>query len=474
MNQEKVFTGAACYVRVSTESQLENYSIEEQTKRIEAHCVSKGWGIYRIYTDPGYSGGNTDRPALKEMINDIKNNRIDVVIVYKLDRLSRSQKDTLTLIEDVFKKNNVDFVSVHETFDTSSPYGQIMIGLLSGFAQLEKEQIKERFTMGRIGRGKAGHYHGGPTAPTGYDYIRGTENEKGKLIVNEYKASQVREVYDRFLSGYSINSIQRYMHDKYGGWTSHALVINVLRNVHYIGKVIFKGIIYDGLQAPVIDADTFEKAQMLLKSEQRENNKTSSQKTPFRASYLLSSLVYCNKCGARYSGNHGYYKCYSRAKSDKKYIVDPGCKNKNWDIEKLDSLIIEQTGQLKHGNKYIESLFNIKKEEPDIDVKVLKDRIKAIDNERGRLIKLYQIGNMPIDEIKSNVDELEREKNNINKILYSPIKDLKETKANFVSKLNKFDNIFKRESLEEQRMYVSSLIESIGIDGEEIIINWRI
>ena len=145
-----------CYVRVSTENQIENYSIEEQIQRLQAYCLSKDYAIYDMYVDGGYSGGNTNRPALLKLINDAEQRKIQAVVVYKLDRLSRSQKDTLTLIEDKFLKNDVDFISVSENFDTSTPFGKAMIGILSVFAQLEKDQITERFTMGRIGRSKAG------------------------------------------------------------------------------------------------------------------------------------------------------------------------------------------------------------------------------------------------------------------------------------------------------------------------------
>ena len=167
------------YARVSTDNQLENYSIEEQTERLKAYCAAKGWTLLQTYVDGGYSGGNTDRPALQEMLSAIRENKIDAVVVYKLDRLSRSQKDTLTLIEDDLLSHGADFVSINENFDTSTPFGRAMIGILSVFAQLEKDQITERFTMGRIGRGKAGYFHGGGNPPTGYDYI------DGKLVVNE-------------------------------------------------------------------------------------------------------------------------------------------------------------------------------------------------------------------------------------------------------------------------------------------------
>ena len=189
------------YVRVSTDSQIENYSIEEQTDRLKAYCKAKGWTLLHIYVDGGYSGGNTDRPALQEMLHEITQNHVDAVVVYKLDRLSRSQKDTLTLIEDKLLANNTDFVSINENFDTSTPFGRAMIGILSVFAQLEKDQITERFTMGRIGRSKAGYFHGGANAPTGYDF------KDGLLIVNEYEAMQVRKVFSLFLAGKSINAI---------------------------------------------------------------------------------------------------------------------------------------------------------------------------------------------------------------------------------------------------------------------------
>lgn len=147
------------YARVSTDNQLENYSIPEQVERIKAYCAAKGWTLLKVYTDGGYSGGNTDRPALQQMLNAIRAGKVDAIVVNKLDRLSRSQKDTLTLIEDELLAHGTDFVSINENFDTSTPFGRAMIGILSVFAQLEKDQITERFTMGRIGRGKAGYFH---------------------------------------------------------------------------------------------------------------------------------------------------------------------------------------------------------------------------------------------------------------------------------------------------------------------------
>ncbi|MCL2083965.1 MAG: recombinase family protein [Oscillospiraceae bacterium] len=450
---EKI-TRAGCYVRVSTENQLENYSVEEQAERLKAYCSAKGWEVYRIYTDGGFSGGNTERPALKQMIIDAHNRKIDMVIVYKLDRLSRSQKDTLTLIEDEFLNNGVEFASMSENFDTSSPLGRAMIGILSVFAQLEKDQITERFTMGRIGRSKAGRYHGGPTAPTGYGYA------DGKLTVDEYKAMQVREVFDRFLAGYGVNSIQRHMRGKYGGWASHTLVLNVLRNTVYIGKVKFMRKTYDGIHEPIIAENVFHRAQALLSS--RDAQKTPPQKTPFRAGYLLTSLVYCGRCGAKYSGNHGYYKCYSRSKSDKKYILDPSCKNKNWEIAGFDGIITGEIAKLGHDPKYIDSF---KKEEPD--TKALNGRLKTIDAQISKLIGLYLTNGMP--DISSRLDALNEEKNALLKTLSAPAD---EAGREFAAP--SAGAVFRSAPIEEKRMFVSSVIKSVIVDGGQVIINWRI
>jgi site-specific DNA recombinase len=192
----------ALYVRVSTAEQAkEGYSIGEQLDRLTKYCEAMKWEVYKSYTDPGYSGANTNRPGLQDMLADIRNGKIDKVVVYKLDRLSRSQKDTLNLIEDNFLAYNCDFVSLSENFDTSTPFGRAMVGILAVFAQLEREQIKERMSMGKEARAKEGKWHGGVN-PIGYDYI------DGQLVINDYAAMQIKEVYERFLDGEPLRSIE--------------------------------------------------------------------------------------------------------------------------------------------------------------------------------------------------------------------------------------------------------------------------
>lgn len=473
MSQDMIVVG---YVRVSTEHQLDNYSIDEQTERLKAYCRAKGWILAKIYTDGGFSGGNTNRPALQQMLLDIRNNNINSVIVYKLDRLSRSQKDTLRLIEDEFLANDTDFISISENFDTSTPFGRAMIGILSVFAQLEKDQITERLSMGRTARSKSGLFHGGGQAPFGYDYV------DSRLQVNSYQSLQVQEVYQRFLSGQSINSIHLQMKALYGGFWSAAKVLNMLRNSIYIGKVKFAQQEYNGVHEPIISETAFQDVQRLLTAPERDAQKSAAQKTPYRAGYLLSSMIYCGQCGSRYSANHGYYRCYSRSKSNKKYITDPNCQNDHWSIEELDRYVIQSIEDLLSNETLLADIMNSCQQNPVlpvIDRQALENRISEINKQMSNVIDLYQLvhqdGNdIPIEDIVSRIKQLSIEKSRLEAELKNDHTTPDNKRISFLSTLQNFQEHFHNAPLETQRLIVSGLLESITVDGRKISLKWRI
>ena len=456
------------YVRVSTENQLENYSIDEQVERLKAYCQAKGWALVKVYTDGGFSGGNLNRPALTQMLSDLHTTSVDAIVVYKLDRLSRSQKDTLTLIEDEFLANGVDFVSINENFDTSTPFGRAMIGILSVFAQLEKDQITERFTMGRIGRSKAGFYHGGPTPPTGYDY------KDGMLVINEYESLAVKDIFRMFLAGKSINAICETLSPRYTIKFSAAKVSNILRNTVYIGRVKFSGKEYPGNHQPIIDQEIFDAVQRLLDSAEREEHKTSAQKTPFRAGYLLSSLVYCQRCGARYSANHGYYRCYSRAKSSKRFVKDPNCKNDHWEISALDNYVVSSIRQITNNRDQIHDLIGNKKAQTKtVDRDKINARIADLEVQLNNVINLYQVGTIPMELVTQRAQKLDAEK----KRLLQELNDTTPADAaieRFLGALAAFEEGFDEADTDMQRMYVSALVSAVYIDGQTVNIQWRI
>lgn len=458
------------YVRVSTENQLENYSIDEQSQRIRAYCAAKGWALCSIYTDGGYSGGNTNRPALQQMLELVRAGGVDAVVVYKLDRLSRSQKDTLSLIEDEFLMHGVDFISINENFDTSTPFGRAMIGILSVFAQLEKDQITERMIMGRIGRCKAGYFHGGGDPPFGYRY------KDNLLHVNEYEAMQVRDVYRRFLNGESINAICNRMPIEYGGKWTATKVRNILKNCIYIGKVKMYGEVYDGQHEPLVDVDTYEAANRLLTSPERTNQFTAPQKTPFRAGALLSGLLYCARCGARYSLNHGKYRCYSRAKPCKKFIVDPNCKNDHWEQEELDAYVVDSIHALLGNEAMMAGIIEDARQKaaPKMDTRSARRRIDEIDKQISKLVELYQISEIPMADIKSRTDKLAQEKRILTDALEQAETIGTDREQSFRDTVARFEKEFDGAPLETKRLLVSSVIESIQLDGKDAKISWRI
>jgi len=145
MNKTK-FKQCAIYTRVSTEIQVEKKfsSCEAQEEKIRAFVQSQDkWQVFKVYSDAGYTGANTNRPALQELLEDIKERKIDIVLAYKIDRLTRSPKDFYQLIE-IFEKYNVSFISINERFDTSTPAGRLLRNIMLTFAQFERELTSER------------------------------------------------------------------------------------------------------------------------------------------------------------------------------------------------------------------------------------------------------------------------------------------------------------------------------------------
>lgn len=477
----------AIYVRVSTQEQAqEGYSIQEQTARLKKYCEARDWTVYEEYIDAGFSGAKIERPAIQKLIHDVKSKKVDLVLVYKLDRLSRSQKDTLYLIEDVFLPSKVDFASINENFDTSTPFGRAMIGILSVFAQLEREQIKERTSMGRVARAKDGYFHGGGFAPIGYDYI------DGNLVINEYEAMQVRKVYQMFLDKKPINQIVKEMHSKYqhkhGDWKAASTVSSCLTNNIYIGKISWMGEIYDGNHEPIIDHETFYSVQKRYNEISWTKNSNEHKYRPFTAKHLLTGLLYCGNCGARYFGKgqysgHApnkkyapYYTCYSRAKTAKNMIIDPSCKNKSYMVKKLDALIIEEIRKIALSDSAFTEVVtkseNISTHVDNSDI--LKNKVALIDKQLERLLDLYQTGVLPMQKLTDRLDSLNKEKQLlIDQLDYteelSPPMSIEDAKE----KLSAALGILELGTVEDKRNIIHELIERIDVVGEDLEIHWK-
>ena len=220
---------ACVYTRVSTTEQAtEGYSIEEQDRMCRAAIESKGWTYVGTYSDPGISGRTMERDGLKQMMSAIGSGEVQAVVIYKLDRLSRKQRDTMTIIEDVFLKNDVALVSLNETLDTSTPWGRAMIGILSSFNQMESENIQQRTLMGREAKANKGGYAGGKP-PLGY------RADNGELVIVPEEAEIVRLIFRLRQEGGTLVGItdelnKRGFRTRKGLQFKHSAIQNILNN----------------------------------------------------------------------------------------------------------------------------------------------------------------------------------------------------------------------------------------------------
>lgn len=461
----------AIYTRVSTTEQAqEGYSLQEQEVRLKSYCEAMNWNPCQMYTDPGYSGGSMKRPALQQLIRDVKAKKIDRIVVYKLDRLSRSQKDTLFLIEEVFLANNCDFVSMTENLDTGSALGKAMIGILAVFAQLEREQIKERMQMGKVARAKEGKWSGGSCKPIGYDYI------DGELVVNPYEKIQVQRIFDLAKSGKSPYQIYKLMGNyktKYGPWNDVS-VRKVLQSKTYCGFIKFSGKWYEGNHEPFISLEDWEEVQRMFAA------RTQKRMNPGKATTYLGGFLVCAHCGGKYSKHCGrkktkadvtypayqYYECNSRAGKSSRIIHDPNCKNKIWRMDALDEIVFDQIREIRlEGSAPTTSSTSDQK-------RILEAEIDKITAQIEKLVDLYSSDKIPLPILNKKVEALMEEQTGIQNEIDSLDQDRMDPEE-VRQLINSFDDILKTGSFEDIRSILESLIDHIVIDNEDITIFWR-
>ncbi|ABK45164.1 Resolvase, N-terminal domain [Magnetococcus marinus MC-1] len=321
----------AIYTRKSTEEGLEQQfnSLDAQRESCESYIISQkaeGWTLVPDhYSDGGFSGGNMNRPALNQLLNDIKAGRIDCVCVYKIDRLSRSLVDFTKMVE-LFDQHNVTFVSITQSFNTTTSMGRLTLNVLLSFAQFEREVASERIRDKLAASRKKGMWMGGHP-PLGYDV------ENRKLVINQKEADLVRHIYDRFAKTGSTTLLvkelaEQGLHTKsYTAKTGRVregkpidkgYLYRILGNLTYLGEVVTKGETYPGEHDPIITLRQWEKAQSVLNQNKRPRSTKTRADTPFP----LKGIITCEHCGramtTTYTRKKGkmyrYYTCTTAIK----------------------------------------------------------------------------------------------------------------------------------------------------------------
>lgn len=474
----------ALYVRVSTTSQLEEgYSIDEQKAKLTSYCDIKDWHVYKVYTDGGFSGSTTDRPALEQLVQDAQSKLFDTVLVYKLDRLSRSQKDTLYLIEDVFLKNNIEFVSLLENFDTSTPFGRAVIGLLSVFAQLEREQIKERMQLGKLGRAKSGKSMMWGRTSYGYDYNK----ETGSMTVNEYEALVVKEIYALYLAGMSITKLRDKINEEYPkqpAW-SYRTIRGILANPVYCGLNQYKGQTFQGTHKPIISLDDFEQTQRELAIRQQTAKELLNPR-PFQAKYMLSGMAQCGYCHAplklvlgrkRKDGTRTKrYECYQRHPRSTRgvtvYNDNQKCDSGYYYMDILEHYVLTRIAMLQDDPDKIQELFS-GDTSPAVDRQAIQKQIDSLTLKLSKLNDLYLDDRITLDELRSKSEDFIKQRTVLEDEIKKASNDKQAAKIEKIEKLLGASNVFEM-SYEDQKVIVKELIDKVQVTSDKIVINWKI
>jgi DNA invertase Pin-like site-specific DNA recombinase len=306
---------AAIYTRKSSEEGLDQEfnSLDAQREASEAYITSQkseGWSLVRTrYDDGGWSGGTIERPGLKQLLADVEAGKIDIVVVYKVDRLSRSLSDFARMV-DLFDRHSVSFVSVTQAFNTTTSMGRLTLNVLLSFAQFEREVTGERI-RDKIAASKAKGMWMGGNPPLGYDPKDRT------LVVNEDEASTVRHIFRRFLELGSVYALHaelerggirtKIIRAKSGSVRGGAPfgrgnLAHLLRNPVYLGEIVHKGTSYPGLHPPIVDQQLFDAVQEVLDRRQRGSRQRIRSRAPL-AGMLFDALG--NRMAATHARGRG-------------------------------------------------------------------------------------------------------------------------------------------------------------------------
>ena len=453
----------AIYVRVSTQEQFdEGFSIPAQKERLRAFCMSQGWNIVTEYVEEGFSAKDTNRPQLQVMLDDLKRGQFDLVLVYRLDRLTRSVLDLYQLLK-TFDENNVSFKSATEVYDTTTAIGRLFITLVAALAQWERENLAERVKFGTQQMVEQGIRPGSPR-PYGYEY------QDGKLVVVEEEAKWVKFIFDKYVTTgaqtIAIELNQMGVKNKKDDFWHGSSIRYILNNPLYAGMLRWdyrgtsggKRVFNDdptivefqqeGFQ-PIINNEQFELTQKLIKER-------ATQQTRSTTHYPFSTIVRCAECGNKYVGRteirqpgdrkYRTYSCQGR----RKYGI---CKAPSFSEDAMNSAFIKNLEYTLEQPEIAAS-----KESNPIDLEKI---LIKLQNKRERAKELYIEG----DISKNRYQELMNEYTNEEKKLQAVLNEVDQMVSGEELRqfLTEIKDAWFDMNYEEQKNVIHSFFQSITI-----------
>ena len=437
----------AIYTRVSTNEQAEEgYSIFEQKRLLEEWCNNKGYDVYRCYSDSGISGKNIkDRPELKELLRDAEEKKFDMVISWKINRISRKLADVLKIV-DILEKNNITFKSYSEPFETDTPAGKMQFQMMALIGEFERGTIAQNVKMGMCAKAKAGEWCGGRVL--GYDLVplenqEGAKRRKNRLTINEKEAEAVRFIFNEYVNGKGYKAITNQLNKlgyktKKGNDFSVGSIKEILTNPVYIGKVRYNvrqnwsekrrrninanPIITDGIHESIIDEVLWNKVQAIMESKKGKPSRI------YDGEYPLTGILRCPKCGAGMVISRTTNKLADGTKKRITYYCCGAWKNKGTSVcnsntirvDKANEYVFNKISELLSNEKMIETIVNNINRERQKKINPAKKELERIDKEiekidrkKTKLFEGYEEDLISKKEFKERKDELNKRAKNL-------------------------------------------------------------
>ena len=432
----------ALYTRVSTiEQSEEGYSIDEQERLLMSWAEKNNYEVYKCYSDRGISGKDIkNRPALKELLKDAEEKKFDMVISWKINRISRKLADVLKIV-DILEKNDITFKSYSEPFETDTPAGKMQFQMMALIGEFERGTIAQNVKMGMCAKAKAGEWCGGRVL--GYDLVpvenqEGDKRRKTKLTINEIEAMSVRLIFNEYSNGKGYKAITNQLNKlgyktKKGNDFSVGSIREILTNPVYIGKVRYNvrqnwsekrrrninanPIITDGVHEPIIDEVLWDKVQAIMESKKGKPSRI------YDGEYPLTGILRCPKCGAGMVISRTTNKLADGTKKRIAYYCCGAWKNKGTSVcssntirvDKANEYVFNKLSELLSNEKMVETIVRNVNRERHKKINPAKKELERIDKElekidrkKTKLFEAYEEEVISKEEFKQRKGELNK------------------------------------------------------------------
>jgi len=480
----------AIYTRKSSEEGLEQEfnSLDAQRESGEAYIASQkseGWScLSDRYDDGGFTGGNMERPAVKRLMADIEAGKIDCVVVYKVDRLSRSLLDFARMI-GTFERHKVSFVSVTQQFNTASSMGRLVLNVLLSFAQFEREIISERTRDKIAATRRKGKWAGGHPI-LGYD----VDPRGFRLVVNEDEAARVREIFALYLEHQALIATVKAIDGR--GWANKQWttrkgrlrggkpfdkngLFKMLTNVAYLGKVRYKSEIHEGEHGAIVDAAVWQRVQQVL----TRNGRTGGAAVRNKYGALLKGLLRCAPCGCSmghtYSTKHGniQYRYYVCLRAQKRGWHT--CPSKSIPAAEIERLVVEQIKAVGRDPALLNATLKHARKQAQESIAALETERAALEREMKRHYR--EVRTLAVEAASSNGAGASRlgDLNERIRVAEQRITELREqvlalsreivNESEVAAAMTGFDPVWETLTPKEQARVVRLLVKCVEYDG---------